>query len=73
MTDFSLDIAKELFDSEKAFPVDFDLAWEWLEYARKDSAKRAFEKVGFVENLDYIVFHSLVENSHYDTNQGGRP
>ena len=53
MSNFSLEIAKELFDAKEQFPVDFDLAWEWLNYSRKDNAKRAFDKMGFIKTLDY--------------------
>jgi phage anti-repressor protein len=68
MTEFSLDLAKELVASNDEFPVDFEQAYVWLEYSRKDVAKRAFLNVGFIENVDFKVFHTSAENS-----QGGRP
>lgn len=46
---FNLDLAKQLVDSKEEFPVLFDDAFVWLEYTRKDNAKRAFEKCGFIE------------------------
>jgi phage anti-repressor protein len=46
------------------FPVNFDDAWQWLGYSRKDAALRAFLSFNFSENID---FHISVENS------GGRP
>jgi phage anti-repressor protein len=54
---FSFSIAKDLFNSTDEFPVNFDLAWQWLEYDRKDSGKRFL-----VENLEEgIDFHIFVE------------
>lgn len=51
---FSFELAHQLYTSVERFPVDFDLAWVWLEYSRKDSAKRLLEK-NFVEGEDYTV------------------
>ena len=56
MTNFSLDIAKELFDSVDQFPVDFDSAWQWLEYSTKGNGKKSFEKAGFIEGVDFCSF-----------------
>lgn len=36
------------------FVVDFDLAWEWVGYSRKDVAKRKLTQ-NFVQNEDYSV------------------
>jgi len=58
---FSLRLAQEYISSEDQFPVNFDDAWQWLDYARKDTAKRAFLKCGFVESLDYQSLHTIVE------------
>lgn len=65
---FSLELAQQLYDSVERFPVDFDEAWEWLGYSRKDNAKRFFEKAGFVEGIDFEVFLMNEENP-----SGGRP
>lgn len=31
------------------------MAWQWIEYSRKDNAKRALETGGFIEGIDYEV------------------
>jgi hypothetical protein len=58
---FSLALAQEYVSSNDKFPVNFDDAWQWLDYSRKDTAKRAFLKCGFVESLDYSQLHQTVE------------
>jgi phage anti-repressor protein len=56
---FNLETAQELFNSDDQYPVDFDLAWQWLGYARKDNCKRMLiskDSDGeslFQENVDY--------------------
>lgn len=37
---FNQEIAITLYKSDDEFPVDFDFAWQWLGYTRKDNAKR---------------------------------
>lgn len=61
MTEFTLDLAKQLVSSDEQFPVLFDSAYEWLGYSRKDSAKRAFLNCGFIEGVDFSSLHSNVE------------
>lgn len=61
ITDFTEELALSYYNSEEQFPIDFENAWQWLEYSRKDSAKRAFDKSEFVEEVDYKVFHINVE------------
>ena len=68
LAQFDKTIAQQLLDSNEAFPVDFNVAWEWLGYARKDLAKRNFLSYDFVKGIDYEVFHVSEENSN-----GGRP
>lgn len=63
---FDLTTASILLDSSEQFPVDFDRAWEWLGYSRKDKGLDAL-KTNFVVDLD---FHLEGVNS---TQQGGRP
>jgi hypothetical protein len=53
MTEFSLDLAKQLINSGEQFPVNFNDAYVWLEYSRKDNAKVSFLKCGFIEGVDY--------------------
>jgi phage anti-repressor protein/phage antirepressor YoqD-like protein len=52
---FTLDLAKNLYFSDNDFPVDFDVAWEWLGYSRKDHGKTSLLKSGFVEGIDYQI------------------
>lgn len=68
LAQFDKAIAQQLLDSNETFPVNFNVAWEWLGYARKDLAKRNFLSYDFVKGIDYEVFHVSEENS-----SGGRP
>lgn len=45
-----------LLNSEDPFPIDFEDAWRWVEYSRKDTAKEALTNPGngFVQGVDYI-------------------
>jgi phage anti-repressor protein len=54
--EISLEIAIYLWNSVEKFPVDFELAWQWLGYTRKDSAKKKLAR-NFVENEDYMLRH----------------
>lgn len=60
---FSKDLAQQLFDSEQVFVVDFDLAWVWLGYTRKSSAKRKLE-INFVKDVDYCTKWCNVAHSN---------
>lgn len=62
MTDFNFENVLVIYQSTDAFPVSFELGWEWLLFSRKDSAKRSFESCGFVEGTDFIRFHQNVES-----------
>lgn len=55
MSDLTFDGAMQLFDAQQSdpFPVDFDLAWQWLGYKRKDYAKDSLT-ASFTPELDYI-------------------
>ena len=57
-----------LLQSTDGFPVDFEDAWRWIGYSRKDAAKNALLNAGFVEGIDFQVFHNVMENP-----LGGRP
>jgi phage anti-repressor protein len=61
MTTFNFELALNLVKSTEQFPVDFEDAWQWLEYSRKDVAKKAFDKCGFIENVDFTSFRQKVE------------
>jgi anti-repressor protein len=63
---FSLTTASILLNSSEQFPVDFDWAWQWLGYSRKDYGLDAL-KANFVVDSDFR-FEQV--NS---TQQGGRP
>jgi len=54
-------------DSQKDFVVDLDNVWKWMEFSRKDPAKRMLEK-HFTVNVDYkIALHRKEERK----NKGG--
>ena len=63
MTTFDMTIAQSLYDSNDRFPVDFDDAWKWLGYGRKDNALRGFLLNGFDEGVDFVVSLFKEENS----------
>ena len=63
MPTFDLAIAQSLYDSNDRFPVDFDDAWKWLGYSRKDSALRSFLSSEFEVDLDFAILHIDVEYS----------
>jgi phage anti-repressor protein len=48
-------IVFDLVNSVDEFPIDFDLAWKWLGFSRKDSAKRSLSRCGFIPGIDYYV------------------
>jgi hypothetical protein len=52
----SINLNKELIqnfiDSNDTFPIDFDDAWQWLEYSTKQSAKKKLSR-NFDVNIDY--------------------
>ena len=50
---FSKELAQKLFNSNEQFPVNFDLAWMWLEYSKRSNAKRTFLTLGFIEGIDF--------------------
>ncbi|OYD95912.1 hypothetical protein CDG77_10175 [Nostoc sp. 'Peltigera membranacea cyanobiont' 213] len=51
---------KNAVESEVEFSVNFDDAWQWLEYSRKDAAKRVLV-ANFESNIDYLTVHNKVE------------
>lgn len=53
MITFSLTTAESLYGSEEQFPVDFDLAWQWLGYSEKSKGKRSLMSRGFEEGVDF--------------------
>lgn len=56
----------EIVKSDSAFPIDFDRAWQWVGYSRKDSALRALCE-NFQEGVDFSIIHCSKKN----TQKGG--
>jgi len=48
-----------LLQSDQEFPIDFDDAWVWLGYSRKDAAKRKFLSCDFTFDTDYTLHISV--------------
>ncbi|WYL99191.1 MAG: phage antirepressor KilAC domain-containing protein [Gloeotrichia echinulata CP02] len=44
---------KSTVQSDKEFSVNFNDAWQWLDYSKKSNAKASFLNCGFIENVDY--------------------
>lgn len=57
---FSKEIAIELFNSGKDFPVDLDQGWVWLGYSSKQKAKDKLVR-NFEQEFDYYVINQTVE------------
>jgi phage anti-repressor protein len=64
---FTKDNALSLMQSSEtnAFPVDFDLAWRWLGYSRKDSALRTLLSAGFSETTDFHISEGISGTKPY--------
>jgi phage anti-repressor protein len=45
-------MVSELLNSSEEFPIDFDVAWQWAGYTRKDNAIRKLKKY-FIEGQDF--------------------
>ena len=56
---FSIELAYQIYSSPEQFPIDLDLAWQWLGYSRKDPAKRNLLNSGFVVDEDYSLKQAL--------------
>lgn len=52
---FDIDTALHLSKSQEKFPVDFQSAYLWLGYSRKDNAKRSLINAGFIVDEDYLI------------------
>jgi phage anti-repressor protein len=61
--DLDHDIIFSLIESSQEFPIDFDYAWQWIEYSRKDSAKSSLLNAGFIEGTDFRISQNNQENS----------
>jgi phage anti-repressor protein len=69
MTNDTLSISSvsNYLESTDPFPIDFDQAWQWLGYSKKDKAKDRLISE-FIDGIDFRVFPIKGENP-----QGGRP
>ncbi len=56
---FDTTIALTLLDSKQEFPVDFDRAWRWLGFSRKNNAKQSLFDCGFIEGVDLLIQQQL--------------
>jgi phage anti-repressor protein len=45
-----------LIQSQSEFPIDFDDAWQWIGYTRKDTAKDLLTNGSFHVDIDYKIF-----------------
>jgi hypothetical protein len=48
-----------LYESDQEFPIDFDQAWPWIGYSRKDNAKRALQACNFIPGIDLLFREGL--------------
>lgn len=55
-----LAIFQNALQENQVFPINFNEAWEWIGYSRKDAAKRTLE-ANFTQGVDYQVLHNKVE------------
>lgn len=70
-TTLSEDFVFDLVQSEDQFPVDFDQAWQWIGYAKKQNAKDKLAK-NFNKGVDWVFTHMRVNSAEQGV-QGGRP
>lgn len=62
---FSFDTVLVLLESSDRFPVDFDAAWQWLGYHRKDAAKEKLTR-NFERDFDYsAIWRSVAHSSGF--------
>lgn len=52
--DFTPELALALYNSEDEFPVDFDLAWQWIKYEKRGHAESKLLN-NFAINVDYKI------------------
>jgi hypothetical protein len=50
---FSQELAQQLVESHEQFPVDFDLAWVWMGYARRDAAVRKLKHFNQISGIPH--------------------
>lgn len=52
-TNFDFQLAQSLYNTNDQFPIDFDDAWQWLDYSKKQNAKETLLN-NFEEDLDFL-------------------
>jgi anti-repressor protein len=62
MKELSLEVVKTFVTSQDKFSVNFEDAWQWCGYSRKDNAVKNL-KNSFLENQDYLIFRTKAEKS----------
>lgn len=67
MSEFNITLAQEFVESTDPFPVDFDLAWQWIGYSTKQKAKMKLVK-SFILGTDYAVNQKV---KRVEGNNGG--
>lgn len=65
MSEFNITLAQEFVESNDPFPVDFDLAWQWMGYSAKQKALSTL-KNNFDIGVDFLT-------KGLKTSSGGRP
>jgi phage anti-repressor protein len=61
ITNFTQENALALLNSTDDFPVDFELAYKWLGFSRKNNAKQSLLGSGFEEGSDFLL---ILNNQH---------
>jgi phage anti-repressor protein len=59
---------ESIAQSTEKFPVDFDEAWQWVEYSTKQKAREALER-NFEAGIDYSSFNLTVKREIGATNK----
>jgi phage anti-repressor protein len=60
--EISTDLVFGLYKSQEEFPVDFDIAWQWLGFTQKNNAKRSLLDCGFEEGVDLLIKEQSTES-----------
>jgi phage anti-repressor protein len=68
LTVFNQELAQRLVNSDDQFPVDFELAWQWLGYATKQKAKNKLLN-NFEQDIDYALNQTV--KCHKASSGGG--
>lgn len=53
--EISTDLVFSFYESDEEFPIDFNEAWNWLGFARKDTAKESLLNCGFTLDEDLRI------------------